>query len=115
MVDIDEALDPTTVAGGIEVHPEYAPGDTGGRRAVVRLWGEIDHSLRPDASEAMMALLGHDGAEVELLQLLKCGSRQLLGRHDGLRDFGGVVLFCGERRVGFVAHFSVAPLSEKNL
>ncbi len=64
MVDIDEALDPTTVAGGIEVHPEYAPGDTGGRRAVVRLWGEIDHSLRPDASEAMMALLGHDGPVV---------------------------------------------------
>lgn len=64
MVDTDAALDPTAVAGGIEVHPEYVPGETGERRAVVRLWGEIDHTLRPDASEAMMALLGHDGPVV---------------------------------------------------
>lgn len=64
MVDTDDALDPAVIMGGIEIHPEYAPGDGVGRRAVIRLWGEIDHTLRPSASEAMMALLGHDGPVV---------------------------------------------------
>jgi len=47
----------TTAQGGIEV------GDDP-RRAVVRLWGDVDASLRDQASMAMVALLTRGGGPI---------------------------------------------------